>query len=41
MVLRTSSDAAPWHVVPANDKYWARIEVLERVTEGLRAALKK
>ncbi len=41
MVLRTSSDAAPWHVVPANDKYWARIEVLERVTDGLRAALKK
>ena len=41
MVLRTSSDAAPWHVVPANDKYWARIEVLERVTEGLRAALKR
>lgn len=41
MVLRTSSEAAPWHVIPANDKYWARIAVLERVTEALKAALKE
>jgi polyphosphate kinase 2 (PPK2 family) len=40
MVLRTSSDAAPWYVVPANDKYVARIEVLERVTDGLKRALR-
>lgn len=41
MVLRTSSEAAPWHVIPANDKYWARIAVLEKVTDALKAALKE
>jgi polyphosphate:AMP phosphotransferase len=41
MVLRTSSDAAPWHVVPANDKLWARIEVLETVTGCLERALRR
>lgn len=41
MVLRTSSETAPWNVVAANDKYWARIAVLERVTEALQAALKR
>lgn len=41
MILRTSSDAAPWYVIPANDKYWARVEVLERLTEGLAAAVKR
>jgi len=39
MVLRTSSDVAPWYVIPADDKYTARIEVMERVTHGLRLAL--
>ena len=41
MVLRTSSEEAPWHVIPANNKYWARIAVLERVTEAMKAALKE
>lgn len=40
MVLRTSSKEAPWHVIAANDKYTARIEVLEKVTKGLRNALR-
>lgn len=41
MVLRTSSEAAPWNVIAANDKYWARLAVLERVTDALKAALKR
>ncbi len=41
MVLRTSSEATPWNVIAANDKHWARIAVLERVTDALRAALKR
>ena len=41
MVLRTSSDGAPWYVIPANDKRFARIEVLEKVTAGLKQALRR
>ncbi len=41
MVLRTSSEGAPWHVVPANDKLVARLEVLEHVTKGLKKALRR
>jgi polyphosphate kinase 2 (PPK2 family) len=37
MVARTSQPAAPWHLVPANDKRWARVEVLERICEALRS----
>lgn len=40
MVLRTSSDRALWHVIPANDKYAARIAVLKAVTKGLTRALR-
>ncbi len=35
MVARTSTDLAPWHLVPANDKRHARIQVLETVCEAL------
>jgi polyphosphate:AMP phosphotransferase len=41
MVLRTSSDGAPWFVIAANDKLSARIEVLEKVTTGLKQALRR
>ncbi len=37
MVARTSAPVAPWHVVPANDKNAARLEVLKRACEALRA----
>ncbi len=40
MVLRTSTDAAPWHLVSAEDKQHARVEVLEVITEGLKRALR-
>ncbi len=39
MVERTNTIAAPWHIVPANDKRWARIQVLETVCDTLEAAL--
>ena len=35
MVARTSSELAPWRLVPANDKRYARVEVLRAVCEGL------
>jgi AMP-polyphosphate phosphotransferase len=39
MVARTSTRAAPWHLVPANDKPHARIEVLTRTCRALQQAL--
>ena len=39
MVARTSTDLAPWHLVPANDKRSARIQVFETVCDALEAAL--
>jgi polyphosphate:AMP phosphotransferase len=41
MVLRTSSPEAPWHVIGANDKLTARLDVLRHVTGGLRDALRR
>lgn len=41
MVLRTSSPEAPWHIIGANDKLTARLDVLTRVTDGMQAALKR
>jgi AMP-polyphosphate phosphotransferase len=40
MVLRTSTDAVPWHLVSAEDKQHARVEVLDTLTRGLKRALK-
>jgi polyphosphate:AMP phosphotransferase len=39
MFERTSTAVAPWTVVPANDKYQARITVLETVVRRLEAAI--
>ena len=35
MVARTSTELAPWRLVSANDKRWARMEVLRTVCDGL------
>jgi polyphosphate kinase 2 (PPK2 family) len=40
MVDRTSTDVAPWHLIEANDKKWARVRVLEVVCEALEKALR-
>ena len=39
MVERTSTAAAPWHVIPGNDKQFARVAVLEAVCEALEKKL--
>lgn len=39
MVARTSTETAPWHVIPANDKKYARIQVLKAVTKSLERGL--
>ena len=41
MVERTSSRAAPWVIVPANDKKFARIKVLSQFCQALRKQLEK
>ncbi|MBO4396148.1 MAG: phosphate--AMP phosphotransferase [Eubacterium sp.] len=40
MIVRTSTEKAPWHVIEANDKRYARIKVLEIVVEALENALR-
>ncbi|MBM4201596.1 MAG: polyphosphate:AMP phosphotransferase, partial [Gammaproteobacteria bacterium] len=40
MVTRTSTEFAPWHLIPANDKYHARIEVLRLICAAYEKALK-
>ena len=39
MIDRTSTDYAPWTVVEANNKYFARIKVLETLCDRIEAAL--
>lgn len=41
MVLRTTTDGAQWHVIPANDKYYARIATLKAINKGLARTLRK
>lgn len=40
MFVKTDSPKAPWFLVPANDKYFARVMVLEAVTKRLEEELK-
>jgi polyphosphate:AMP phosphotransferase len=39
MIERTSTDFAPWVLVEANDKNWARVKVVESVRDRLAAEL--
>lgn len=39
MVVRTSTEFAPWHIIPANDKRYARIEVMRIAAEAVAANL--
>jgi polyphosphate kinase 2 (PPK2 family) len=41
MVAKTDTPHAPWHLVPANDKRFARIYVLKTVCAGLERMLKR
>jgi polyphosphate kinase 2 (PPK2 family) len=39
MLVRTSTPHAPWTVVEANDKYYARVKVVENVVESIENRL--
>ena len=39
MSFKTSTEIAPWTLVPGNDKRYARIEVMKTFCERLEAAL--
>ncbi len=41
MFMRTDTDYAPWHIVPAESKYYARIFVLKTYRDALLNALSK
>jgi AMP-polyphosphate phosphotransferase len=41
MVDRTSTDLAPWTLVEANDKLYARVKVLRTICDRLESALGK
>lgn len=41
MFLRTSTEYAPWHIIPAQDKKYARIEVLRTYRDALKKAVKR
>lgn len=40
MILKTSTTSAPWTMVEANDKYFARLKVLQTVLDKLKHSLK-
>jgi AMP-polyphosphate phosphotransferase len=40
MVARTSTRLAPWHLVPANDKHGARVQVLRISGDAIERALR-
>ncbi|MGY1885971.1 MULTISPECIES: polyphosphate kinase 2 family protein [unclassified Blastococcus] len=39
MLDRTDTPVAPWHVIPADDKRWARVAVVRTVCEAVESAL--
>ena len=41
MFLRTSTEYAPWHIIPAEDKKCARLDVIRIYRDALRKALEQ
>ena len=41
MVDRTSTELAPWTLIEANDKRYARVKVLRTINDALERAFKK
>jgi AMP-polyphosphate phosphotransferase len=40
MVDRTGTESAPWHLVEANDKKWARVKIVQTVADAIAKGLK-
>ena len=40
MLIRTSTEYAPWIVVEGNDKYYARIKILKSVVQAIEKHMK-
>ncbi len=40
-ILRTTSDGARWHVIPADDKHFARVATLRAINKGLARTLRQ
>ncbi|HTQ43706.1 MAG TPA: polyphosphate:AMP phosphotransferase [Polyangiaceae bacterium] len=41
MVDRTSTSPAPWHLIEANDKKWARVRIVQTIADSIEAALRR
>ncbi len=41
MLQRTQTPNAPWSLVPANDKYFARVQVIQTLVEAIEIAVKR
>jgi polyphosphate kinase 2 (PPK2 family) len=41
MVDRTSTENSPWHLIEANDKYFARIKILRQLCQSIEKALER
>ena len=41
MFSRTSTETAPWNIIPAEDKKYARLEIIRIYRDALKRALKK
>jgi polyphosphate kinase 2 (PPK2 family) len=41
MLERTDPTWAPWHVIPGDDKHWARLEVVEQVCAAIENELRE
>ncbi|QGJ68733.1 Phosphate--AMP phosphotransferase [Planctomycetales bacterium 10988] len=41
MFRRTSTTIAPWHIIPGNDKPYARVKILENFIQGVNEGLQR
>ncbi len=41
MIEKTSTEFAPWHIIPSNDKLYARLQTIQIVIDSIEAALEK
>ncbi|MDO4634128.1 MAG: polyphosphate:AMP phosphotransferase [Eubacteriales bacterium] len=41
MIAKTGTEYAPWHIIPSNDKLYARLQTIEIVINAIESALAK